>query len=59
MEGGGNEHEGEYTLFYRKGSETHELCRGFFVHKRIISAIKRIEFLSDRMSYKILRGCWF
>jgi hypothetical protein len=23
----------------------------FFVHKRIISAIKRVEFVSDRMSY--------
>jgi hypothetical protein len=28
------------------------------VHKRIISAVKRIEFVSDRMSYKILRGHW-
>jgi exonuclease III len=28
------------------------------VHKRIISAVKRVEFVSDRMSYKILRGCW-
>jgi hypothetical protein len=26
------------------------------VHKRIISAVKRIEFVSDRMSYIILRG---
>jgi hypothetical protein len=28
------------------------------VHKRIISAIKRVEFVSDRMSYIILRGSW-
>jgi hypothetical protein len=28
------------------------------VHKRIISAVKRAEFHSDRMSYLILRGCW-
>jgi hypothetical protein len=27
-----------------------------FVHKRIISAVKRVEFVSDRMSYIILRG---
>jgi hypothetical protein len=26
------------------------------VHKRIISAVKRVEFVSDRMSYIILRG---
>jgi hypothetical protein len=28
------------------------------VHKRIISAIKRVEFVSDRMLYIILRGRW-
>jgi hypothetical protein len=28
------------------------------VHKRIISAVKRVEFVSDRMSYIILRGRW-
>jgi hypothetical protein len=32
--------------------------RLFSVHKRIISAVKRIEFVSDRMSYIILRGRW-
>jgi hypothetical protein len=29
-----------------------------FIHKRIISAVKRVEFVSDRISYKILRGRW-
>jgi hypothetical protein len=28
------------------------------VHKRIISAVKRAEFVSDWMSYIILRGLW-
>jgi hypothetical protein len=28
------------------------------VHKRIISAVKRVEFVSDRMSYILLRGHW-
>jgi hypothetical protein len=28
------------------------------VHKRIISAVKRVWFVSDRMSYTILRGRW-
>jgi hypothetical protein len=28
------------------------------VHKIIISAVKRVEFISDRMSYIILRGRW-
>jgi hypothetical protein len=28
------------------------------VHKRIISEVTRVEFVSDRKSYIILRGCW-
>jgi hypothetical protein len=28
------------------------------VHKRIISLVKRVEFVKDRKSYIILRGCW-
>jgi hypothetical protein len=56
-EGGGTKPAGEYTFFYGKGNENHELGTGFFVHRRIISAAKRVEFVSDRMSYIILRGC--
>jgi hypothetical protein len=31
----------------------------FSVERRITSAAKRVEFLIDRMSYIILRSCWF
>jgi hypothetical protein len=31
---------------------------GIFVHNRIISAVKRVKFVSDRMSYITLKGRW-
>ena len=31
---------------------------GFVVHRRIISAVKRVEFVSDRLSYIVLRCRW-
>jgi hypothetical protein len=53
---GGNERAEDYTFFYGAGNEHNQLGTGFFVHKRIISAVRRVEFASDRMSYIIL-GC--
>jgi hypothetical protein len=55
-DGGGTEPAGEYTFLYGKGNENSELGTGVFVHKRIVSTIKRVEFISDRMSFIILRG---
>jgi hypothetical protein len=49
------ESAGEYTLFYGKENENHELGTGFFVHKRIISSVTRVDFVTDRMSYIILK----
>jgi hypothetical protein len=57
-EGGGTGPVVECMFFYVKGNENYELGTGFLVHKRIISAVKRVEFVSDRMLYIILRGCW-
>jgi hypothetical protein len=41
-------------FFYGKGYENHDLGKG-----RIMSAVRRVEFVSDRMSYIILRDRWF
>jgi hypothetical protein len=49
---------GEYTFFYGKGQEDHQLGTGFFVHQRMVSAIQRVEFVSARMSYIVQRGRW-
>jgi hypothetical protein len=42
------------TFFYGNGNANHHLGRGFFVHQVVISAVKRVEFISDKMSYVTL-----
>ena len=54
---GGSVTAGDYDFFYGKGSES-QLGTGFFVHRRIVSALKRVEFVSDRLPYIMLGGRW-
>jgi hypothetical protein len=50
--------EGDYNFSYGKGKENHKLGIGFFVHHRTVATVKRVEFVSDRVSYIVLRGHW-
>jgi len=55
---GGSQTADNYTVFYGNGNAYPYLGAGFFIHKGIISAVRRVEFISDRMVYITLRGHW-
>jgi hypothetical protein len=57
-EKGGTERAEDYTFFYGQGNGDHQLGTGFFVRKRIVPAVRTVDFISDRMLYVTLRGRW-
>jgi hypothetical protein len=47
-----------YIFLWNGGMRIMNKVQVFFLHKRIISAVKRVEVVSNRMSRLILSGCW-
>jgi hypothetical protein len=41
-----------------KRNENHQIGTKFVVHQRFISAVSRVELVSDGVSYVELRDCW-
>ena len=42
---------GDYYFFYGKGNENHQLGTGFFVHRRLVSAVKRPLYIEKILWY--------
>ena len=57
-EGSGTLESANYTLFYGGGNTNHQVGTRFFVHRRLRSAVRKVEFISDRVSCITLKGRW-
>jgi len=42
----------------KNGNANNHLGTGFFIHKGMILAVKWVQCIQDRMSYKTIRGRW-
>ena len=54
---GTRQEQGLKFLSIEKEKENHQLGTQYFLYHRI-SAVKRVEFVRDRMSHTVLRGRW-
>jgi hypothetical protein len=56
---GGSQPADHYIFFHGNGNANHHLGTDFFLHKGILSAVKRVAFISERMLYITLKGRWY
>jgi len=54
----GKQPEDFYTFLCESGNDNHNLWTWLFVHAGIISGVRRVDFVSDRMSQTELRRRW-
>ena len=55
---GGTLRAGDNIFSMEKETKVMNWEQDFFIDHRIVSAVKRVEFVSDRMSYMVLRSRW-
>jgi hypothetical protein len=48
----------DYNFFNGKRKRKSLIGSGFFVHHTILTAVMKVRFVSDRMSYMVLIGLW-
>ena len=53
---GGTVRAGDYIFSMAKETKIMNWEQDFYVHHRIVSGVKGVESVSDRMSYVVLRG---
>jgi hypothetical protein len=56
--GSGTLKSGNYAILYGEVNAIHQVETGLFVYRRIRSAVKKVEFMSDLFSCIILKGRW-
>jgi hypothetical protein len=56
---GGSKSADNYILFYGNGNANCHLGTGFFIHRGIRSAARRVKFIGDRMLYITQQGGWY
>jgi len=55
---GGTVRAGDYNFVYGKGNENHQLRTGYLYTTEWYQQLRELEFISERVSYIVLRGRW-